>query len=124
MTMNKQDMHIMGNKIYREIPIKPGITLNIPAYEIGEDMSIRPINPESASVRVYDEKGVAVICVKRYPSFTLTYHQLQQLQWLLGLEPGLLDTAEFMRRELGDNAVEKLTVASDKVGLGGSTCDI
>lgn len=121
--MKKQTLHVIGTTLYREVPIKAGLSLNIPVNYEGEFVR-RPVNPESQPVRVYDEKGVAIICVKRYPSFTLTYHQLQQLQWLLGLEPGLLDTASFLRRELGDDAVEKLTVASDKVGLGGSTCDL
>lgn len=79
---------------------------------------VRPINPESAPVRVYDEKGMAVICVKRQPSIALTYHQLQQLQYLLGLEPSLLDTAAYLVRELGEEASNRLKVASEKAGLG------
>ena len=79
----------------------------------------RVINPESAPVRVYNEKGMAVICVKRQPSIALTHHQLQQLQYLLGLEPALLDTAAYLVRELGpDNASDRLKVASEKAGLG------
>ena len=79
----------------------------------------RVINPESAPVRVYDEKGMAVICVKRQPSIALTYHQLQQLQYLLGVEPALLDTAAYLIRELGpENASDRLKAASEKVGLG------
>lgn len=80
---------------------------------------VRPINPESAPVRVYSEKGMAVICVKRMPSIALTYHQLQQLQYLLGVEPALLDTAAYLMRELGpENASDRLKAASEKVGLG------
>lgn len=79
---------------------------------------VRPINPESAPVRVYDEKGMAVICVKRQPSIALTYHQLQQLQYLLGVEPALLDTAAYLVRELGEEASNKLNDAARKSGLG------
>ena len=78
---------------------------------------MRPINPESAMVRVYDEKGMAVICVKRQPSIALSYHQLAQLQYLLSVEPSILDTAAYLVRELGENASERLKEASRKVGL-------
>ena len=80
----------------------------------------RPINPETSQpVRVYNEKGYAIICVKRQPSIALTHHQLQQLQYLLGVEPALLDTAAYLIRELGpENASDRLKAASEKVGLG------
>lgn len=79
----------------------------------------RPRNPELEPVRVYNEKGMVVICVKRQPSIALTYHQLQQLQYLLGVEPGILDTAAYLLRELGpENASDRLKEASEKVGLG------
>lgn len=84
---------------------------------------MRPVNPESAPVRVYNEKGMAVICVKRQPSIALTYHQLVQLQYLLSVEPGILDTAAYLVRELGEDASNKLKEASRKAGLddvGGS----
>lgn len=78
----------------------------------------RLINPELNSVRVYGEKGMAVICVKKQPSIPLTYSELQQLQYLLSVEPGLLDTAAYLLRELGsENAFEKLKKASDKLSL-------
>ena len=77
----------------------------------------RPLNPEHQTVRVYNEKGMAVICVKRQPSIALSYHQLSQLQYLLGVEPGLLDTAAYLVRELGTDASEKLKEAARKVGL-------
>lgn len=78
----------------------------------------RPRNPELELVRVYNEKGMAVICVKRQPSIALTYHQLQQLQYLLGVEPGILDTAAYLLRELGsENASNRLKEASEKAGL-------
>ena len=75
---------------------------------------MRPINPESATVRVYDEKGMAVICVKRQPSIALSYHQLQQLQYLLSVEPSILDTAAYLVRELGEDASERLKEAARK----------
>lgn len=84
-------------------------------------MTIRPINPESAPVRVYSEKGMAVICVKRQPSIALSYHQLQQLQYLLSVEPGLLDTASYLVRELGEEASERLKEAARKSGIGDGT---
>lgn len=77
----------------------------------------RPINPEHQTVRVYNEKGMAVICVKRQPSIALSYHQLQQLQTLLSVEPGILDTAAYLVRELGEDASERLKEASRKAGL-------
>jgi hypothetical protein len=75
----------------------------------------RFLNPETSQpVRVYcsDTSDQVVVCVKRYPSIPLSYHQLQQLQYLLGVEPGLLDTAQFLRRELGDDASGMLKDAS------------
>jgi len=78
---------------------------------------MRPRNPELESVRVYNEKGMAVICVKRQPSMALSYHQLAQLQYLLSVEPGILDTAAYLVRELGTDASEKLKEASRKAGL-------
>lgn len=78
---------------------------------------MRPINPESAPVRVYNENNMAVICVKKQPSIALTIHQLQQLQYLLSVDPSLLDTAAFMLRELGQEASVNLTNASRKAGL-------
>ena len=83
----------------------------------------RPINPESSPVRVYDEKGMAVICVKRQPSIALSYHQLQQLQYLLSVEQGILDAATYLVRELGEGASEKLKEAARKVGLEYPTQD-
>lgn len=77
----------------------------------------RPLNPEHQTVRVYSEKGMAVICVKRQPSIALSYHQLQQLQTLLSVEPGILDTAAYLVRELGEDASERLKEASRKAGL-------
>jgi hypothetical protein len=79
---------------------------------------MRPKNPELEPVRVYNEKGMAVICVKRQPSIALSHHQLQQLQYLLGVEPALLDTAAYLVRELGSEASNRLMAASEKVGLG------
>jgi hypothetical protein len=78
---------------------------------------MRPVNPESATVRVYDEKGMAVICVKRQPSIALSYHQMQQLQYLLSVEPGVLDAAAYLVRELGQEASEILKQASRKAGF-------
>lgn len=80
-------------------------------------MTVRPINPESAAVRVYNEKGMAVICVKRYPSMALTYHQLSQVQYLLGLDPHVIDVAAFLSRELGEEAELKVEEAAAKSGL-------
>ena len=80
-------------------------------------MTIKVVNPEHAPLRVYSEKGVAVICVKRQPSITMTYHQLQQLQYLLSLDPGILDTAAYLVRELGEDASERLRDASRKIGF-------
>lgn len=77
----------------------------------------RPINPESSPVRVYNEKGMAVICVKRQPSIALSYHQLQQLQYLLSVEQGILDAATYLVRELGEDASEKLKEAARKAQL-------
>lgn len=77
----------------------------------------RPLNPESAPIRIYNEKGSAVICVKRQPSIALSYHQLAQLQYLLSVEPGLLDTAAYLCRELGEEASERLTDAARKSGI-------
>lgn len=79
---------------------------------------MRPLNPETSQpIRVYDEKGMAVICVKRQPSIALSHHQLQQLQYLLSLQPHILDTAAYLVRELGADASEKLKEAARKAGL-------
>lgn len=78
---------------------------------------MRPVNPESALVRVYDENGMAVVCVKRQPSVALTYHQLQQLQYLLNADPYVLDTAAYLIRELGDDASDRLKDAARKAGF-------
>jgi hypothetical protein len=80
---------------------------------------MRPVNPESAPIRVYNEKGMVVLCIKKQPSVALTFHQLQQLQYLLDIEPGVLDTAAYLRRELGEDAGERLRKASDKAMVKG-----
>lgn len=79
---------------------------------------MRPSNPELQPLRVYDEEGMIVICVKRQPSLVVSPYQLSQLQSILNSDPGLLNIANYLVRELGEDAPERLKEASRKCGIG------
>lgn len=78
---------------------------------------MKPINPELEPVRVYNENGMAVICVKRQPSISLSHFHLAQVQYLLTVDPSVFDIAAYLARELGEDARKKLFEAVSKAGI-------